>query len=114
MTSDMLQQLGALMIPILVAIFTVPIFDFLQKVSAWLDALPPTVKRLIVALIVAVFNWLTVLVGIAPTQSPTGLSQTAVGTVLSALLAYLLHAATQLIKVKAAVVPAPPAPPPKP
>jgi|SRR5581483_3861473 len=99
--SPQVHQLLAMLIPLVVAIITVPLFNLLKRASAVVNGWPDPLKQLVVMVVAAAVNWLTVLIGMTPPVNPTGVDQTALGAMLSALLAYLLHLASQMSTVKA-------------
>lgn len=108
--SPQIQQLLALLIPVVVGIITVPLFNFIEKIAGVVDKLPDALKRIVVAIIAALLNVAWQALGINGPTSIAGLDPAAVGTVISSVLAYLLHLASQQSKVTAVVAPSPPKP----
>ena len=100
--SPQLQQMLALLIPVFVAVVTVPLFNLLKKGSDWVNGLPDPVKQMLVMLWAGLANMLIgVVPGLTLPSTLAGLNTTAVGTALTTILAWALHAASQISSVKA-------------
>lgn len=95
-----LQQILTLAIPVIVGVLTVPLVNLIKKASTWVDALPDAVKQLFVLLVAYAANLLSGLLGVTLPTSLGGFDSTAVGTLISAVLAYLLHLASSVSIVK--------------
>lgn len=100
--SPSLQQALALLIPVIVAVLTVPLFNLLKQASAWVNGLPDPVKQTLVMVWAGAANILvSVIPGLTLPSTLAGINTTAVGTALTTILAWALHAASQLSVVKA-------------
>lgn len=99
--SPQLQQTVTLLIPIVVGILTVPIMNGFKALSDYVCKLPPTAQRALVGLIAYLLNLVAGLLHITLPTSLGGFDSTAVGTLIAATLAYGLHAANQLVAIKA-------------
>ena len=78
--------------PTLVAILTVPLFSLVKKYQAWVDALPAWVKQVIVVAVAGLLTWIgTFLNVILPTDLAI-FGSPEISTLLSAAMAYGIHA----------------------
>jgi hypothetical protein len=96
-----LLQFLTLLIPVIVGIGTVPLFDLIKKLSSLIDGLPDAVKQLLVLVIAYLLNLLGSALGVTLPTTLGGLDSMTVGTLLSAILAYILKNAAQLSTIKA-------------
>ena len=100
--SPQVQSFLALLIPIIVAVGTVPAFNAIKKASAWVNSLPDPAKQAVVMLWAGVANILvSVIPGLNLPPTLAGMNTAAVGTALTTVLAYLLHLASTVSSVKA-------------
>lgn len=82
-------------IPILIsaiaAAVVMPLFQWIKKASAWVDGLPSWLKQVLVVGLAAVSAFVTKLTGVPLPSDVFGMDATALQTVVTSLLAFLLH-----------------------
>lgn len=88
-----LLQFLTLLIPVIVGIAAVPIYDLIQEVITDLKKLPPSITQVLVLVFPLLANGIAQTTGVVLPTSLGGLNSAAVGTVISGLLAYLLKLA---------------------
>lgn len=98
-----LQQILTLAIPIIVGIVTVPIVNLFKQASTWLDKQPDVIKQLLVLLFAYGANLIAQKTGITLPTSIGGFDSASVGTLITTILAYILHLASSVSTVKTAI-----------
>lgn len=99
--SPVLQQFLTLLVPVVVAILTVPLLTYIKKAITAIGNLPAPVQQLIALIIAWGLNELATVLGVTLPTSLGGFDSASVGTLFSAMLAYILHIAQQTSQVKA-------------
>lgn len=99
--NPILLQFLTLLVPVIVGIATVPLMDLLKKLSTLVDGLPDAVKQLLVIVIAYLLNLVGHALGVTLPTSLGGFDSVTVGSLISAILAYVLKNAQQLSTIKA-------------
>ncbi len=81
-----------MLVPVIVAIVSVPLFGYVKKVVVFIDALHPNIQRLLVVVQVWALALLSQLAGVALPDNLAGFELSTVESVVAAALAFLLHA----------------------
>lgn len=99
------MELLTVLIPIVIGAATTWLFDLFKKGLTLLDRTPPVVKQILVAVLAFGLTKATALFGITlSTGDIAGLTATDISTLLSAIVAYMLHTNKQQSEIKAATV----------
>ena len=96
------QNTLLVLVPLIAGVILPPIMNWLKAAMAWIDKLPPTTQRLIVALLAAGFNWGCQLLHVTAPTDISGVNAAWIGTVLTTLIALGVHLANELRTVQQA------------